>query len=135
MISPNMNKVKCGPGRAANPAGGGNTMKGKKFSLAVVLGVGLLISGTQAFARDHDRDDWRYGRDERHERRYDRDDRWRHDRDHRRDWDRDRDWRYRNYRRNGYYSVPYYTQPYYSQPYYYSDPYGPGVSGYFSFGR
>src|SRR3954451_10117271 len=116
MIPLNMNKVKSGPGRASQYIGG-NTMRLRKFSLAAILGSGLLVSGTQAFARDHD--DWRHDRDRRSEHRRDRDDRYR------RDWDRDRhhrdrhyDRRYRDPRYYGYYSQPYsYSEPEYYAPY------------------
>ena len=114
-------------------------MKFQKLSLAAILGAGLLISGTQAFARDRDGDHRGRDRD-----RYERN--WNREQHERREWREhrnysDRDYRYYspNYYSPNYYSPNYYSPGYYDySPNYYQPPpppaYGPGVSGYFYFG-
>lgn len=111
-------------------------MKIKNFGIMAVAALGLMATGTQAFAQD--RDHWRGGdrreyrndgyrdnyRDGYREREYSE----RRERE-RREWER-REW----IARHRYEGGAYYEQPYYAPappPVYYR----PGVSAYFNFGR
>lgn len=90
-------------------------MKIKNLAIMAVAGLGLLASGTQAFAEEH----W-HGDRGRHEYRDDR--RWDRERDYRRHEEHEEhEWRERNAYRGGYYGNSYYGGSYYAAPSY--DPY------------
>jgi hypothetical protein len=98
----------------------------KKLFTAALLGTGLLVTGSHAFAHDYDRDD-RWRDRERYERRREREE------EHRRhEWMEHHRDRYRHGYGYGYYNnSPYYNNGYYSDPYYYNSAPRPGISGYF----